>query len=133
MVSTHVMSARELMDKLTRAETERSSDLGPGREPALDLVLAGATPGAVATLKPGVAGYGSQVVLEDRASGDVETYVLMNADAMDLERGHVSIEAPLGSQLLGVTPGQEVAITLPGGRRVLHVVAVRTLYDTIES
>lgn len=128
-MSAHVVSARELLDDLRRKAAGQKLHPNPDLDPDLGLIVAGANPAAVASVRPAVAGYGSEVTLEDPESGQMETYRLMHADAMDLDRGHVSLESPLGAQLLGVGAGQIVTLVLPGGRRMRRVASVSTLFD----
>lgn len=70
-----------------------------------------------------VVGLGAQVTVEDVASGRRSAYVLVAWH--DGEPGTVSAASPVGQAILGRGVGDEVAISLPGGRtRRLRVVAV---------
>ncbi|HXV87062.1 MAG TPA: GreA/GreB family elongation factor, partial [Gemmatimonadales bacterium] len=66
------------------------------------------------------------------ATKERETYELVIPDAMDMDRGHVSVSSPLGRGLLDGTPGKTVTVRLPGGVRKLKIVELFTLHDQVE-
>jgi transcription elongation factor GreB len=63
------------------------------------------------------------VTVEDE-KGEERTYRLVGPDEFDLERGLLSVDAPLGRALLGRKEGDLVAVVRPAGRIELTVVAV---------
>jgi transcription elongation factor GreA len=74
-------------------------------------------------------GLGSQVVVEDLASGERERYELVVPDAVDFDEGHISVASPLGSALINKKQGEVADVRLPLGQRKLKVVELRTLHD----
>lgn len=77
-------------------------------------------------------GFGSTVVVQDMATKEKETYELVVPDAMDLDRGDVSIASPLGRGLLNGKVGDKVVINLPMGVRKLKIVELTTFHDSME-
>jgi transcription elongation factor GreB len=71
----------------------------------------------------GRAYFGAWVTVEDEG-GRERTYRLVGPDEFDLERGFLSVEAPLGRSLLGKKGGDAVRVQRPAGRSDLTVVAV---------
>lgn len=67
----------------------------------------------------------SQLVYEDCATGELREVQLVYPRDADAARGRVSIMAPVGSALLGLRVGQEIAWRVPSGMRRLRVVEVR--------
>jgi hypothetical protein len=57
---------------------------------------------------------------------------LMSGEAMSLEVGHVSVESPMGSALLGRRVGEVVRVASPGGERELRVDRMQTLDELLD-
>lgn len=96
-------AALALMDELNRAEV-----LPPERMPA-----------DVVTMH-------SRVECQDIASGEDHVLTLVYPNEADVARGHVSVLAPVGSALLGLSVGQSIDWNAPGGRPLkLRVKAVQ--------
>jgi hypothetical protein len=74
-----------------------------------------------------VAGYGSEVSIEDLDTGEWFKHRLMTVDAMDLEAGHISIDSPLGAALLGKRRGEVISVETPRGRRSVCIARLETL------
>jgi len=74
-------------------------------------------------------GLGSRVVVQDKASGTAETFELVIPDAMDVERGHISVASPLGRALLDQRVGATVQVRLPAGVRTLKIKKLSTVHD----
>lgn len=72
----------------------------------------------------GRAYFGAWVTVEDE-DGVEQTWRLVGPDEFDVERGFISVEAPLGRALLGKGEGQEVRVRRPSGDATLTVVGVR--------
>ncbi len=140
-------SVKDLRDRLTAVlarladdalrDTPRASGAVGGEDihalaRHLGMVMAGATPSNLATVRPGVAGYGSRVLLRDLETGDRRTHHIMSSQAMDIVEDHVSLESPLGDALLGSSVDAEVEIRTPSGPRRLQVLEIRTLTDLLD-
>lgn len=96
------------------------------------MILNGASPAAMATVGADTVGYGSHLVVEDLETGEESVHRLMSSEAMDLARGHISFEAPLGSALLGHRVSDVVEVTTPTSRRALRIRELRTLPDLLD-
>ena len=72
-------------------------------------------------------GFGSKVRVRDRAMGTENTFTIVAGDYIDLEKGHISLESPIGQGLLGARQGDEVTVRLPAGPRRFLVVELTTL------
>lgn len=74
-------------------------------------------------------GLGSRVEVLDRGSKTKETFELVIPDAMDVERGHISVASPLGRALLDQKVGATVEVRLPGGVRKLTIKKLATMHE----
>ncbi|MXV94363.1 MAG: transcription elongation factor GreA [Gemmatimonadetes bacterium] len=72
-------------------------------------------------------GFGSKVRVLDRAVGTESTFTIVAGDYIDLEKGHISLESPIGQGLLGARQGDEVTVRLPVGPREFVIVELTTL------
>lgn len=98
----------ELLEQLA-TELERSEVVAPDRLPA------------------GVVRMHSRVAFRDLETGDTREYQLVYPREADATNGRLSVLAPVGCALLGLSEGQEIAWPLPDGRtRKLRVIAVST-------
>jgi len=67
----------------------------------------------------------SRVACEDEVSGETHELTLVFPREANVDEGKVSILAPVGTALLGLSIGQSIDWTAPGGRRLrLRVSAV---------
>jgi len=79
----------------------------------------------------GVVTMHSTVECEDEMSGDRHTLTLVYPNEANVGTGHVSILAPVGSALLGLSLGQSIDWSAPDGRKLrLRVSAVRYQPET---
>ena len=89
------------------AELERARVLAPGEVPG-DVVTMNAT-----------------VTCTDEVSGEKHQFTLVYPQDADVATGKVSVLAPVGSALLGLSVGQVIDWQAPGGRALkLRVIAV---------
>ncbi len=70
-------------------------------------------------------GLGSSVRVLDLDTSEEETFMLVLAEMMDIEAGHISLASPLGRALKGRKVGEEIELRLPRGRRTLRVLEIR--------
>lgn len=68
--------------------------------------------------------FGATVKLANVDTGDDVTYQIVGAEEADVDRGLISVSAPLARALIGKEPGDEVSIALPVGKRCYEVSAV---------
>jgi len=74
-------------------------------------------------------GLGSRVTVLDLDSKETDTYMLVLAEMMDLEDGHVSFASPLGRALVDRRVGDEVELRLPRMIRRLRVMELVTIHQ----
>jgi regulator of nucleoside diphosphate kinase len=72
----------------------------------------------------------STVELEDLEDGEILTYTLVFPENADIEKGNISILAPLGMAMLGFKVGDEIEWPVPAG--TLHVRVRRLLESKTE-
>lgn len=70
-----------------------------------------------------IVGFGSSVVVRDEAGAEQTWRIVSSHDASPRE-GRLSAESPVAVALLGRAPGEQVAVSLPKGRRTLTIVSV---------
>ena len=72
-----------------------------------------------------VVGVGSRVRFEDVRSGAVRELVLVYPSAADVSAGRISVLAPIGAALLGLSVGASIDWPLPDGREArIRIVSV---------
>lgn len=64
---------------------------------------------------------GSKVEIEDRESGEVDTYTLVYPEQADAAAGRISILAPIGTAMIGFSEGDTFTWRTPGGPRQLLI------------
>ena len=79
--------------------------------------------------RPTGSGLGSRVTVLDLDSKETDTYMLVLAEMMDLEDGHVSFASPLGRALVDRRVGDEVELRLPRMTRRLRVTELVTAHQ----
>lgn len=82
-------------------------------------------------LPPGVVGMGSRVRFEDVRTGNVREVVLVYPAQADASAGRISVLAPIGAALLGLSEGDTIAWPLPDGREArIRILAVEAPVHT---
>jgi regulator of nucleoside diphosphate kinase len=122
-MAARVQITRLDMDRL-RALVEQHTE---GRDAAaaerLDAELDRAV--VVDRLPPGVVAVGSRVRYEDERAHGVREAVLVYPSAADAARGRISVLAPIGAALLGLSVGDTIVWPLPDGRETrIRILAV---------
>ncbi len=74
-------------------------------------------------------GLGSEVVVQDEATGTEEKYSLVFGDAVEYEDGHVSMSSVIGKALVGRSVGETVVLKLPAATRRLKIAHLKTIHD----
>jgi transcription elongation factor GreA len=74
-------------------------------------------------------GLGSKVTVQDLASEEHETYVIVLGEMADFDLGHISVGSPLGRALKDGKLGDEVDLRLPSGSRRLRIVDLVTVHQ----
>lgn len=72
-------------------------------------------------------GFGSRVRVRDTVLDEEKQFTIVAGDFLDLDKGHISLESPIGQGLLGARVEEEVEIQLPVGVRTFKVLDVVTL------
>jgi transcription elongation factor GreA len=68
--------------------------------------------------------FGATVSLSNLETSEASTYQIVGADEANIEEGTISVSAPLARALIGKEAGDEVTVTLPGGRRSYEITDV---------
>ena len=68
--------------------------------------------------------FGVNVRLENIDSGDEVVYRLVGPDESDVQKGTISVTAPLGRALIGKYEGDEVIVRTPAGLRTYEVIEI---------
>jgi len=74
----------------------------------------------------GRVGLGSRVKVKDLHTEEEETYMLVLAEMMDIDAGHISLGSPLGRALANRQVGDEIELRLPRGVRSLKILDLET-------
>ncbi|MGH7510866.1 MAG: GreA/GreB family elongation factor [Gemmatimonadales bacterium] len=75
-------------------------------------------------------GLGSSITVLDLDTNETDTYMVVLAEMMDLDAGHISLASPLGRALGGKKVGEEVSLRLPAGARRLRILRLVTVHQT---
>jgi transcription elongation factor GreA len=70
------------------------------------------------------------VTVLDLDTNDTDTYLVVLAEMMDIDAGHISLMSPLGRALADGRVGDEVALRLPHGTRKLRITDLVTVHQT---
>jgi transcription elongation factor GreA len=74
-------------------------------------------------------GLGSRVKVRDLGTDEVEEFMVVLAEMMDIDAGHISLASPLGRALADRKVGDEVQLRLPTITRRLVVLELITVHD----
>ncbi len=77
-------------------------------------------------------GFGSKIRVENLALGTETTFTIVAGDYIDLEKGHISLDSPIGRGLMGAREGDEVTVRLPVGERSFRVLKLETLPQQLQ-
>ena len=69
--------------------------------------------------------FGTTVTLEDLETEEHVTYQIVGEDEADIKAGLISNTSPIARALLGKEEGETVEVVIPGGRKMLEILAVR--------
>lgn len=75
-------------------------------------------------------GLGSKVTVIDIDMNEREEYMLVLADMMDVDAGHISLMSPLGRALADRKVGEEVSLRLPTTTRRLRIIELVTVHQS---
>lgn len=68
--------------------------------------------------------FGATVTVTNLDTDEEQTYQIVGADEADIDRGTISVVAPLARALIGKSVGDEVTVKLPGGIRQYEIASV---------
>jgi regulator of nucleoside diphosphate kinase len=91
----------------------------------LDFELSRATVVPPHEVPPTVVTMNSEVAYEDCVSGERRVVRIVFPNEADAGSGKISVMAPIGSALIGLSVGQEIEWRVPGGRKRIRVVEIR--------
>ena len=64
------------------------------------------------------------MILENLETGEEVKYQLVGPDESDIDEGRISVTSPLGRAMLGKTPGSEITLEAPGGKRQYELIEI---------
>ena len=74
-------------------------------------------------------GLGSRVTVLDLDTNDTDTYMVVLAETMDFDAGHISLASPLGRALSNGRVGDEISLRLPTTTRKLRILELVTVHQ----
>ena len=74
-------------------------------------------------------GLGSRVTVLDLETSEIDTYVVVLAEMMDIDAGHISLASPLGRALAKGRVGDEISLRLPASTRRLRITELVTVHQ----
>jgi len=107
---------RLLVDTAIQSQPRLRETLAP-----LKAELARAEVLAQADIPPNVVVMGATVQIEDKESGELDTYTLVYPEQADGAEGRLSILAPIGMAIIGFAEGDSFIWRTPGGTRQLYI------------
>jgi transcription elongation factor GreA len=75
-------------------------------------------------------GLGSTVTVLDLDTNEPDTYVVVLAEMMDFDAGHISLASPLGRALANGRVGDELSLRLPTTSRRLRITHLVTVHQS---
>jgi transcription elongation factor GreA len=75
-------------------------------------------------------GLGSTVTVLDLETQETDTYIVVLAEMMDIDAGHISLASPLGRALTDRRVGDEISLRLPTVTRRIRVVNLVTVHQS---
>ncbi|HET7598972.1 MAG TPA: GreA/GreB family elongation factor [Gemmatimonadales bacterium] len=78
---------------------------------------------------PDRVGLGSRVTVLDLETSETDTYLVVLAEMMDIDAGHISLASPLGRALKDRRVGEEITLRLPTRVRSLRITEVITVHQ----
>jgi transcription elongation factor GreA len=75
-------------------------------------------------------GLGSRVTVLDLETAGTDTYMVVLAEMMDIDAGHISLASPLGRALSNGRVGDEISLRLPTSSRRLRIVDLVTVHQS---
>jgi regulator of nucleoside diphosphate kinase len=126
MHTPHTVAVTELdLERLQRVLDLHGNDSPSEHTDALEWKLSKALVTAPEAVPPGLVTMNSTVLFEDEGRGEFQQVTLSYPKDARSAPGRVSVLAPVGVALLGLSLGHRVELEVPGGRRRrLRVVAV---------
>ncbi len=74
-------------------------------------------------------GLGSTVTVVDLETHETDTYIVVLAEMMDIDAGHISLASPLGRALSNGRVGDEIGLRLPTTTRRLRITGLVTVHQ----
>jgi len=120
--TSRILVSRYDYDRLQRLIEQQQDSRNAALVERLDQELARAE--VVEQVPPGVVAMNSSVLYEDEQTGARHQVRLCYPREARSETGCISVLAPVGSALLGLSVGQSIEWQVPGGRRRLRILEV---------
>lgn len=68
--------------------------------------------------------FASKVLLENIETGETVRYQLVGPDESNIENGRISVSSPLGKAMIGKKAGDEIVLSVPGGKRHYELIDI---------
>lgn len=121
----HIFVTETDLDRLQRLIELHSGGRNAALIEMLEQELARAEVVSAQEIPPDVVTMNSTVVFEDKETGARREVTLCYPQDARSDEGRISVIAPIGSALLGLSVGQSIDWPVPGGRtRTLRIIAV---------
>jgi regulator of nucleoside diphosphate kinase len=121
----HIIVTETDLERLQRVIEQHADGRNAELAEMLEQELARAEVTSSQDVPPDVVTMNSTVVFEDAETGESRRVTLCYPKDARSDEGRISVIAPIGSALLGLSVGQSIKWPVPGGRtRTLRIVAV---------
>lgn len=68
--------------------------------------------------------FANTVLVENLDSGEEIQYMIVGQDEADIKEGKISVSSPLAKAMIGKSPGEEVIVQAPGGKRMYEIIDI---------
>ncbi|MHC1727715.1 MAG: GreA/GreB family elongation factor [Syntrophobacteraceae bacterium] len=69
-------------------------------------------------------GFGTKIIIKNMDSGETNQYQMVGPWESDISDGKLSVESPVGREMMGHCEGDEVVVITPSGTRTFQVVSI---------
>ena len=123
-----IATAREHGDLSENAEyhaAKEQQSLIEGRIAELEDKLGRSEIIDIASISGSQVKFGATVLLVDEDTDEETTYQIVGEDESSIEKGLLSLKAPLARALMNKEPGDSIEVTTPGGSKAYEILSVK--------
>lgn len=125
-ISLRIKDALELRDLKENSEYHAAKDElaeAEGRIEELEFMVRHAKIIKAGHAQSGMVELGTTVVVD--VDGDKETYTIVGSAEVDVDKGYISNESPIGRALIGKKKGDTTEVVVPAGKLKYRIVEVK--------